>query len=310
MTLPFYSPAPRSFDVVVLYTILITAILCTITKSDWRNAILDSFVPASSPIDWCEENYIVVNYIAEFWNTLTAPAMCIVPVILRWQHHMPASPRAFNFVGRVSMLSLLCIGIGSAYFHATLAIMGQVLDEITICWALLYGCLGSIGYPALADVIGKRAARILYSPHCAIFVFVMHPLVAILLPLLSHAVVLAMFPIGLYQTYAVTRKVSGMLKDIRIANRLRRAFWLGTMTCLTAVACWIVDKLGCDHIGGGFSRYGLHWCWHLLICLCAYLTTIVHVFCGLHNDDPRGLDIKTHKRLGMLMPVIRGGFLI
>ena len=169
---------------------------------------------------------------------------------------------------------------------------------------------GSIGYPALADVIGKRAARILYSPHCAIFVFIMHPLVAILLPLLSHAVVLAMFPIGLYQTYAVTRKVSGMLKDIRIANRLRRAFWLGTMTCLAAVACWIVDKLGCDHIGGGFSRYGLHWCWHLLICLCAYLTTIVHVFCGLHNDEPRGLDIKTHKRLGMLMPVIRGGFLI
>ena len=48
------------------------------------------------------------------------------------------------------MLSLLCIGIGSAYFHATLAIMGQVLDEITICWALLYGCLG------LTDWDGSR----------------------------------------------------------------------------------------------------------------------------------------------------------
>ena len=55
-----------------------------------------------------------------------------------------------HYVSRVSMLSLLCIGIGSAYFHATLAIMGQVLDEITICWALLYGCLG------LTDWDGSR----------------------------------------------------------------------------------------------------------------------------------------------------------
>ena len=34
----------------------------------------------TSTIDWCERNYVVIYYIAEFWNTITNLGMIIPPI--------------------------------------------------------------------------------------------------------------------------------------------------------------------------------------------------------------------------------------
>ncbi|KAJ1838030.1 alkaline ceramidase ydc1, partial [Coemansia sp. RSA 2708] len=86
----------------------------------------------TSTIDWCEENYAVSNYIAEFWNTLTNAAMILLAALgiyssIRYRHGKRVTAM---YVG------MLVVGCGSACFHATLKYTTQLLDELP----MLYLC--------------------------------------------------------------------------------------------------------------------------------------------------------------------------
>jgi dihydroceramidase len=88
-----------------------------------------------STVDWCEKNYVVTNFIAEFYNTLSG--ICIF-----WSMYMfkNQSPDLFNKkifenfslnMNRIYIYSIL-ISIGTILFHATLSYPFQLLDELPL----------------------------------------------------------------------------------------------------------------------------------------------------------------------------------
>ena len=84
-----------------------------------------------STLDWCEENYAVTPFIAEFWNTLSNSVMVLTAIYgLRWCVRLRAAPR---FVA--AFIGLLVIGVGSFAFHGTLTYGAQLLDELPMIWA-------------------------------------------------------------------------------------------------------------------------------------------------------------------------------
>ena len=88
----------------------------------------------SSTLNWCETNYEVTFYIAEFWNTLTNLGM-IIPsiygmIICKRQGIEPAYTYSF--------LTLFFIGIGSWMFHMTLRYEMQLLDELPMLYGSSY----------------------------------------------------------------------------------------------------------------------------------------------------------------------------
>lgn len=78
-----------------------------------------------SSIDFCEINYYITNYIAEFHNTWSSILM-IIPPFIGLFYSNPANELRTTFL----FISLIFTFIGSALFHATLKSFEQSLDEI------------------------------------------------------------------------------------------------------------------------------------------------------------------------------------
>jgi len=83
--------------------------------------------------DWCEQNYVVTSYIAEFWNCVSSIAIFSCGL-----YYLRQSLR-FNYGLRFTLASCIVavIGLGSIAFHGTLTKYGQWLDEIP----MLFGSL-------------------------------------------------------------------------------------------------------------------------------------------------------------------------
>src|SRR5277367_4944329 len=87
------------------------------------------------PIDWCEPNYVYSRYIAEFWNTISNLIFLVMGFYGIKYCRINRLPSVYYY----TFLTYMLIGVFSAYFHATLTIYGQLLDEIGIYVTIMLG---------------------------------------------------------------------------------------------------------------------------------------------------------------------------
>ena len=106
-------------------------------------------VPTST-IDFCEPNYEVSHFVAEFWNALSS-----IPIALVGFSGMLLSRSQQLGYEQMACYAVVCIvGIGSVAFHATLMRTGQVLDELPMLWVSL-----TLIYGACQHVCDRRRRR-------------------------------------------------------------------------------------------------------------------------------------------------------
>ena len=84
----------------------------------------------TSTIDWCESNYEVSFFFAEFWNTLSN-LVFIVPSFLEW---IRLSPYKISSIHLFPLIWLTVTGLGSFFFHMTLKYEMQIWDETAMIW--------------------------------------------------------------------------------------------------------------------------------------------------------------------------------
>ncbi|KAM5185674.1 alkaline ceramidase 3 isoform X5 [Ictidomys tridecemlineatus] len=95
--------------------------------------------PTTSTLDWCEENYFVTEYVAEFWNTVSNLIMIIPPILGAIQSIRDGLEK--RYIG--SYLALTVVGMGSWCFHMTLQYEMQVYLHVKdpIFHQVMYGML-------------------------------------------------------------------------------------------------------------------------------------------------------------------------
>lgn len=132
---------------------------------------MDGFwTPLGAPalVDWCEPNYAVSPYVAEFWNTLSSLVMVGLGVFGLWR----VRHAALRF--RLGMLGTCVVGFGSAAFHGTLLRVAQAADELPMVWLGL-ACIWTLADRARAPGEGRGLAigfAIFGSAFCAAYALV------------------------------------------------------------------------------------------------------------------------------------------
>ena len=85
---------------------------------------------ATASVDWCEGNYVVSFYVAEFFNTLTSIPVALMGLFMLRQAMQGKRGTPLHAAAFIMMI----IGMGSTLFHGTLLRGGQLLDELPMMW--------------------------------------------------------------------------------------------------------------------------------------------------------------------------------
>uniref|UniRef100_A0A3Q2WHG8 Alkaline ceramidase n=1 Tax=Haplochromis burtoni TaxID=8153 RepID=A0A3Q2WHG8_HAPBU len=102
----------------------------------------------TSTLDWCEENYVVSFYIAEFWNTVSNLIMILPPIYGAIQTFRDGLESRYI----CSFLGLAAVGVGSWCFHMTLLYEMQLLDELPMIYST---CIVSVSISCMIQLCFK-----------------------------------------------------------------------------------------------------------------------------------------------------------
>ncbi|CAG8608899.1 13490_t:CDS:2 [Acaulospora morrowiae] len=90
-------------------------------------------------VDWCEKNYAVTHYVAEFFNTLSSLCMVGAGAFGVYMHS-----QGFEKRFQVCFATIIVVGIGSILFHGTLLFSLQLFDEVPMMFCVLVLCYSVI----------------------------------------------------------------------------------------------------------------------------------------------------------------------
>ncbi|XP_066583740.1 alkaline ceramidase [Prorops nasuta] len=226
----------------------------------------------SSPVDWCEGNYNVSSDIAEFMNTFSNVLFVLFPPVL--MHLFKDYGRFVNPGIHVIWVLLMIVGISSAYFHATLSLMGQLLDELTILWVYMAGfCMF---YPRRYFPTIVQNDRKLFTMFSLLLTAIATGL-AVVHPAIN-AFALMCLGIPAFGVMILELKRTRSARVYRLGIRCG-AIWL------VAVTCWINDKLFCDTWLSLNFPY-LHAFWHLFIFIASYTAAVLFAYFSVKEEKP------------------------
>ncbi|KAJ2778959.1 alkaline ceramidase ydc1 [Coemansia javaensis] len=193
--------------------------------------------PATATIDWCEENYALCKYVAEFWNTTTNTVFFALAMLGMWRVHSMGHERRFL----LCYFSMLVVGLGSWLFHMTLKYQWQLADELP----MLYGTCACIYCVLRADAregAGLRVSAWLFAYATAVTLVY----VQIRMPVF-HQVAYAL-EVAVVLVRSAMHQIEIRKTDLRAHSELIRLFWLGTGSFGMAFVLWNVDNIFCNEL--------------------------------------------------------------
>jgi dihydroceramidase len=203
----------------------------------------------TTTIDWCEPNYQVTEYIAEFWNTLSS-----VPIILLGMYGWIMHPNV-KIRERCMFTMIAMVGIGSVLFHGLLHRYAQVLDELPQFF----------GNMLMIYNIWETDRCIKHIIMSATFIFIS---VYYFSDNYDTFIIGTSFAVIATATSAISKVV--FISHPRKNCNLTALLLIALCIYITGAVCLYVDMKLCDHTGHVY----LHALWHLLAALGTYMSAL------------------------------------
>ncbi|OAA73683.1 alkaline ceramidase family protein [Cordyceps fumosorosea ARSEF 2679] len=217
-------------------------------------ALSGAWSPPTSRANFCEEDYALTFYLAEFINSLTNVAY--VYYALQYMYG-PGSRGLLRPNVDFMSSTLFVLGIGSFLFHASLRQALEFVDELSmmaLLWSMLHAVLTVRQTP--------RAARAL-SALLAV-VFLTFTAFYLRTPLIIYQVVAFLSGVGVVvaRVMHLLHRARPPLPPHRCREWRRRAVG-ALLVCVVGYAIWNVDLECCAALRRLRARVGLPWAWLL-----------------------------------------------
>lgn len=228
--------------------------------------------PGSSPIDWCEGNYKFSPLIAEFVNTFSNIIYVVLPPLL--MHLFRGYGKFVNPGIHLIWVILIVIGLSSAYFHATLSLIGQLLDEVAILWGFFIAFSMFLPRRLFPSFIGNDRHKLFVAAIC---LCVIATVLAVVQPVINA---FALMCLGVPSVILLFHEMN-RVRDMRVYRLGVRcaAMWV------VAVFCWINDRLLCEAWSSINFPY-LHGLWHVFIFLASYTACVLFAYFSVKEEKP------------------------
>ncbi|RWS04275.1 Alkaline ceramidase-like protein [Dinothrombium tinctorium] len=225
-----------------------------------KELLSKAFEPGSAAVDWCEYNYKVSPHIAEFFNT----------------HIVKEIKQCIWFTS----LLVAIVGISSVYFHATLSLVGQLLDEISILLAIVCGFGLLCPQKRIPNCFGNNRKKLLFALITACGLI---STTCLIYPWINAFILMTL----------IVPIVFVLLEELKICStpRINRLGGRGLMLLVTSVIVWIFDRLFCScWIMLGIPY--LHAFWHVLIAITTYYFIILFAFFRIKSEYNESCQVK------------------
>lgn len=257
-----------------------------------------------STVDWCEQNYVYSNYIAEFWNTLSS-------FILAYAGYV-GYVRNRPYKGSFVFVVLLVVGLGSVLFHANLTASSQMYDEIPMIFLLQWLSINSFNVTSIVGVVFSYTIAIAVSSVVVFTAFLKEHEI----PELenhdgehhhhAYGPIKGLSRIEFYLFQSIVIMAACYLFRLLLTkavkkNHTRKIFTRGCVVFLMGWSCWLCDYFLCSFL----REHGnpqLHAWWHLGSAIGVYQLCIVSIMLRNPDMDVRvaqeGWELKISGKLG------------
>lgn len=227
--------------------------------------------PQTSYLNFCEEDYVITRYIAEFINTLSSFVYIAYGIygLSKLRHKPNASSRSIPYFG------LIGVGVCSAGYHMTLKYHTQMSDELSmhlLTTPLLYRILSFQTSPERTRIVGIILS-LLFT-----VVMVVH---MVMDEFLLHAVT---FGTAVYLIATRTLKIiPRQIPDPVTRKNIQSVALFGCASFIFGYLVWLIDEWACRVLTKTRQAVGLplaflfelHGWWHVFTAIGGYIAVAI-----------------------------------
>ncbi|TRY80726.1 hypothetical protein TCAL_06304 [Tigriopus californicus] len=228
------------------------------------------FGEPDATIDWCESNFEVSEYVAEFWNTISSLFILVSPLMGLFYMKNQNLERRCHFM----MLVMIVIGIGSVLFHCTLRYSMQLMDEVPMIYgtsAICYFLFEVKKPPNSANV----KLILLLTVYCAAFTI---SYLTVKNPYIHETMFLILVAVNVLCGFKMIFD-----KGAHLSDNCKKLFALGIVMYVFSGLTWNGDNRLCSGLQGLRMRHLPHWMapvtqlhawWHFFSGIGTYVITM------------------------------------
>ena len=274
--------------------------------------------PTTSIIDWCEENYVVSPYIAEWSNTISNSIFLITALYSTWCAYRNGLEFRFLLIG----LGFALVGVGSWLFHMTLKYRFQLLDELPMIYATAipaWSVFCEFNWKTWRANTKQASKKRQLLFMLAVFSFTtiltyMYLVCRVVLLFQALYGFLTLIVVAISSSFAIHLET----KDPLVKKNLYNTMGMGIITFALGFILWELDQLFCPlwiHIRRDYLKLPLgvllefHGWWHLLTGIGVYSYLVFLHYLRVLNLQ-KGGDFTFIWRWGILPELIKNDLAI